>query len=205
MYSVQDKNKSSLSEQLVGFSSRVEDPMFFKYVEHPRKWATILALVLGAAAVGGFYAAGEVGTIGLKNPQSLFVGLVVGAMFVSIALFHSLGRGGPETWDGSVQKKTVVVKRQLRYAGIFDLKTVEYQEYKIEILRDDGKRYIRKSRNGFDFEYYQIGDRVRYHRKLGSLEKYDKSKDSIIPCNACGMINKISRENCGACGCPLLK
>ena len=41
------------------------------------------------------------------------------------------------------------------------------------------------------FNYYQIGDKVRHHGGLNSIEKYDKSGDEIIFCNACTYLNDI--------------
>ena len=55
------------------------------------------------------------------------------------------------------------------------------------------------------FDYFQVGDRVRHHAGLNSYEKYDKSHDSIIFCNACATLCQISDDVCWRCKCPLLK
>ena len=52
---------------------------------------------------------------------------------------------------------------------------------------------------------YHIGDRVRHLAKLNSYEKYDKTKDSIIFCIACGTLCDIADDTCCRCKCPLLK
>ncbi len=46
---------------------------------------------------------------------------------------------------------------------------------------------------------------VGLHAGLKSLEKYDKTGDKFIPCNACGTLCDISDEICFRCKCPLLK
>lgn len=46
------------------------------------------------------------------------------------------------------------------------------------------------------YQYYQIGDKVRYHKGLNTFEKYDKSKDGIIFCNACASLNDIRNDYC---------
>ncbi|MDW7669506.1 MAG: hypothetical protein SCJ93_11835 [Bacillota bacterium] len=46
------------------------------------------------------------------------------------------------------------------------------------------------------YNYYQTGDKVRHHAELNTLEKYDKSKDKIIFCNACAYLNDIEDEYC---------
>jgi len=55
------------------------------------------------------------------------------------------------------------------------------------------------------YNYYQTGDRVRHHGGLNSFEKYDKSQDDIVFCNACASLNDINDEYCFRCNCPLLK
>ncbi|MDR3585075.1 MAG: hypothetical protein P4L59_07085 [Desulfosporosinus sp.] len=35
------------------------------------------------------------------------------------------------------------------------------------------------------YNYYRTGDKVRHHKSLNGLEKYYKSGDTIIFCNAC--------------------
>ena len=55
------------------------------------------------------------------------------------------------------------------------------------------------------FDYFQVGDHVRHHAGLNSYEKYDKSQDSIIFCNACATLCQISDDVCFRCKCPLLK
>ncbi len=36
------------------------------------------------------------------------------------------------------------------------------------------------------YNYFQVKEKVRHHSGLNSYEKYDKSKDTIVFCNACG-------------------
>ena len=55
------------------------------------------------------------------------------------------------------------------------------------------------------YNYFNIGDRVRHHAGLNSYEKYDKTGDAFIPCNACGTLCDISEYTCFRCKCPLLK
>ena len=55
------------------------------------------------------------------------------------------------------------------------------------------------------YNYFAIGDRVRHHAGLNSYEKYDKTGDAFIPCNACGTLCDMSDEICFRCKCPLLK
>lgn len=84
--------------------------------------------------------------------------------------------------------------------------TERYTLYTVVFKTDQGK-IEKRSREDDDlvYNYFEIGDRVRHHKGLGTLEKYDKSKDSIIFCNACSTLNDINDEKCYRCSCPLLK
>lgn len=81
-----------------------------------------------------------------------------------------------------------------------------YLEYSIKIKGDHGKKKILKWKNNTTiYDYYEVGDQVRYHGQLKSFEKYDKSKDEIIFCKACFTKCNIVDEFCSRCKCPLLK
>ena len=185
---------------LRGFSPRISDPAFEKYIKNSNRWSAIVSIILAVAAVIGFYIAGEMGAEGMSNPGSLFVGLGIGGMFLVIALFQIRGRKRGGTWDGTVEDKTVKKKtRQDEYS------VEEYLEYSVIVRGDHGKRHVIKTRSGDLYNYFTVGDRVRHHAGLNTLEKYDKTGDKFIPCNACGTLCDINEEACFRCKCPLLK
>ena len=96
----------NVNSGLVGFSARINDPAFAKYVKNSNKWSGIFAVLLAFAAVIGFYIYGETSSE-MQNPQALFIGLGIGGMFILIALFQVIGRKSSKTWDGTVvDKKT---------------------------------------------------------------------------------------------------
>lgn len=191
---------------LRGFSPRISDPAFAKYIKNSNRWSTIFSLILAAAAVIGFYIAGETGAEGMSNPQSLYIGFGIGFMFLVIALFQILGRKRSETWDGTVENKKIQKKTKRQDIGNDNIQYEDYLEYSIIIRSDQGKRHTIKSQDSDTlYNYYQIGDRVRHHAGLNSYEKYDKSGDKFIPCNACGTLCDITDDTCFRCNCPLLK
>ena len=82
----------------------------------------------------------------------------------------------------------------------------DYLEYKVIIKSDKGKEYdIRGRDDDTMYNYYDIGDKIRRHSGINSYEKYDKTGDKFIPCNACGTLCDIEDEFCFRCKCPLLK
>ncbi len=189
----------------VGFSDSINDPAFAKYIKNTNRWAGIFAVIIAIAAIIGFYIAGE-NSSEMDNPESLYIGLGIGGMFLLIALFTVIGRKRSRTWDGSVIDKTVKKKSRRRSTGDDDSYVEYYTEYVVAIREDGGKvhRLVQEDDDTV-FNYYHIGDRVRHHAGLKSYEKYDKSQDSIIFCNACGSLCDIKDDVCFRCKCPLLK
>ena len=192
----------------VGYSEKIHDPAFQKYLKNTNRWSSIFAGGLAVIAVVGFFIAGETGAGGMENPESLYIGLGLGGMFLAIAFFQILGRKRSSTWDGVVTDRVVKQKRRKQSTGgdKNDYRWVNYTEYTVEIRSDSGKKHsIVVDDDDTLYNYYQVGDRVRHHGGLNSFEKYDKSRDSIIFCNACATKCDIGHDVCFRCGCPLLK
>ena len=190
---------------LIGYSHKINDPAFAKYLKNATRWSAIFSLILALAAVIGFAIAGESGGE-MENPQSLYIGLGIGGMFILIALFQILGRKRSKTWDGVVVDKKVEKKRRQERYGNDDHYWQNYILYTVLIREQNGKKHeIRTEDDDTVYNYYRIGDHLRHHAGLNSYEKYDKSKDSIIFCNACATLNDIGDDYCARCKCPLLK
>jgi len=188
-----------------GFSPRINDPAFAKYVKNTNRWSALFALILAAAAVIGFYIYGE-SSDEMGNPGALFIGLAIGGMFLLIALAQILRRKGSKTWDGTVVDKKVRTKTDKQTYGEDDVQYHKYLLYSVVIRTDQGKRHVLKWKdNDTLYNYYKVGDRVRHHAGLNSCEKYDKTGDAFIPCSACGTLCDIRADFCPRCKCPLLK
>ncbi len=189
----------------IGYSERIYDPAFARYLKHTNRWSAVFSLILAVAAVIGFTIYGEISRE-MENPQALFIGLGIGGMFLMIALFQILGRKRSKTWDGVVVDKTVKKKTRRRSIGNDDYEIDYYTEYAVIVRDERGKKYRMTAEDDQTvFDYFQVGDHVRHHAGLNSYEKYDKSQDSIIFCNACATLCQISDDVCFRCKCPLLK
>lgn len=191
---------------LVGFSSRINDPAFARYLKDSNHWSLIFASILAVIAVVGFFIYGQTSSE-MDNPQALYIGLGIGGMFLLIAFGQIIGRKRGKDWDGTVEDKTDETLRRKRKIGENRYHWEEYTAYTVYIRSDaDGQTYMLQD-EGDDtrYNYYEIGDRVRYHGTLHTFEKYDKSQDTIIFCNACGSLNDIEDDYCFRCKCPLLK
>ena len=189
-----------------GLSAKINDPAFAKYIKNTNRWAAIFSGIMAVVAIVGFTVAGEMGVDNMENPQAFFQGLGIGGMFLLIALYTIVGRKRSKTWDGTVINKTVQKKKRQEHYSDNDYRWVEYLEYAVVIKSDNGKEHkITVNNDDTVYNYYRIGDRIRHHGGLKSYEKYDKSGDSIIFCNACATLCDINDDTCFRCGCPLLK
>ena len=93
----------------MGYSSKINDPAFKKYLNNTRRWSFMFSIILAVMAVFGFYIYGEISNE-MDNPEELYIGLGIGAMFLLIALLGIVGRKRTKTWDGVVVNKTVKQK-----------------------------------------------------------------------------------------------
>lgn len=190
---------------MVGYSSKISDPSFNKYILNTNRWSAIFSVILAVIAIIGFYIYGETSSE-MENPQALFIGIIIGIMFILIAFFQIISRNKDKTWDGVVVDKTTEHKQKRQNAGNNDYYWVDYISYKVFIMDNNEKIHtIIFEDDDTVYNYYKIGDRVRHHKGLNSFEKYDKSRDTIIFCNACGSLNQIEDDYCFRCKCPLLK
>lgn len=190
---------------LIGFSPKINDPAFARYIKNSKRWSLFFAGVLAVAAVIGFFIYGET-SHEMDNPEALFIGLGIGGMFIAIALFQNWGRQTGKTWDGTVIDKKITPKRRKKHTGDNDYYWKNYTEYAVVIRDEHGKDHESTAEDDDTrYNYYQIGDRVRRHGGLNTYEKYDKSGDSIIFCNACASLCDINDDYCFRCKCPLLK
>ena len=189
------------SSTRVGYSTRISDPGFAKYVKESNQYAAGFSIALAVIAVVGFYIYGETSRE-MENPEALYIGLAVGAMFMAIAAAQIINRNKSRTWDGVVIDKKIEGRTRKR-----NKREVEYTLFSVFIQQDSNKKVHVLAVEDDDtiYRYYQIGDKVRHHGGLRTFEKYDKSKDTIIFCNACSTLNDIEDEECFRCHRPLLK
>lgn len=189
---------------LMGYSPRINDIAFTKYINNTRKWSLLFATILACVAIIGFYINGETNS-NMNNPESLYIGLGIASMFLLIALFQIISRNRTTTWDGKViDKKKILKKRKIKYDNHNSYK--EYMEFTVFIQKENGElRIIRADDDDTLYNYYAIGDKVRHHKGLNSYEKYNKKNDTIVFCNACASLNDIQDDYCFRCKCPLLK
>lgn len=198
--SAQQEEKQNTSE-LIGFSSKINDPAFRAYKKKSVAWAFIFSGILAVIAVIGFPIYGDKSG-DIDWPYSLFYGIGIGGMFIVIALLQTLKKSLDKTWDGVVEYKDSYYLKERNDNGRAHYHTI----YILKIRKDSGgvKKHKWRDIPGV-YDYYNAGDRVRHHKGFTYYEKYDKSGDTQIMCAACMSFQDINKDICTRCKCPLLK
>jgi hypothetical protein len=185
----------------MAYSSKIDDQAFDRYRKNTKNWKFLFALIIAIIAITGFYIYGEFSNE-MDNPEALQIGLGIGSMFLFIGFFSGKSNENSRSWDGVViDKKTKLTTKDIGYSGA----KADRHVFTILIKNENGKIHeIRNEDDNTVFNYFRIGDKVRHHGGLNTFEKFDKSDDTIIFCNACAFLHDIKEDICRNCGCPLL-
>lgn len=188
---------------LVGYSDKINDPFFKKYVKNTSFYRKIFGFGLALILTIGFYIYGEFSDQ-MDNPQAVLIGLGIGLVY-SFIVFKISKPSQEPSWEGVVvDKKTNRRRRRIKENSGYRYQ--DYTEYTVYFEGpNDEVHEITDENNDLLYNYYQKGDSVKYHGFLKTIEKYDKSKDDIIFCAACADINDIKDNHCHRCNAPLLK
>jgi hypothetical protein len=186
----------------MAYSNKIHDQSFDKYLVNTKNWKFQFSLIIAAMVIVGFFLYGALSNE-MDNPEALQIGMGIGLMFIIIGFISGKTRSGNRTWDGVVIDKKI--KKTYKDIGDLGSKAERYS-FSVFIKSENGKvREIWSENDDTVYKYYKIGDKVRYHGRLKSYEKFDKSDDTIIFCNACAFLHDIDEDVCRNCGCPLLK
>lgn len=197
---VKDEDTSTQSDDtagLVGWSTCYQNPEIVAVVKKKNKsfigyaWALVLVFPIGFLIAGLFL-----------QTRSLVGGLVIGfglgLVMVVINMLYVKNRRN-QIWEG------VIAEKYQKETSDDDSDQID-TDYVLVVEKTDGQKHpiIYQNRREL-YDYFQIGDRVRYYVGLATYEKYDKSKDQIIYCNVCLTENPISNERCKNCHNLLFK
>ncbi len=191
---------------LVGFSNKAHDPAFEKFKSDTKKGANIFALIMIAALTigGGIYGAVSRDA---DNPQAILIGFGLGvAYYIFGMIFTRKQQKVKPSWDGVVADKTA--KKRWKNVNYGDTtRRVSYMQYVVHFKGNNGESHkvVDADDQRTLYDYYQIGEKVRYHGHLNAIEKYDKRGVPFLICAACTTINDVQNDNCRRCKVPLLK
>ena len=188
---------------LVGFSDRYNCPEILAAAQKNKKFSIGCMWILVFVPLIGFPIAGLL-MDDFPFGESIIIGMGIALVMLVFNLL-ALRRTKQPMWEGVVVNK--YSKEKSEHRGGEDDNYRTYTEYTTIINTDAGKKktIVEKDSGRHMYNYLSVGDRVRFHPKFGTYEKYDKSKDRIIYCNVCSMMNPIQNDRCKRCNNLLFK
>ncbi|MCL1798220.1 MAG: hypothetical protein FWG23_00530 [Eggerthellaceae bacterium] len=187
---------------LVGYAPRIDDTGLTDKQGNESRTLLIAAFVSLPILVAAFQVAAFFYTQ-YSRLLWLVIGIVLGIVFMIALLVQSAKRRQAVDFEGELVKKDVRKKS----SGDPENGMVEtYYLHSLVFSGTDGKTHKHSERQGAKEPagnswpgYLQVGDRVRYHAKLDYFEKYDKSRDSLLPCVECRSFFDIALDSCPHC------
>ncbi|NLI54378.1 MAG: zinc ribbon domain-containing protein [Clostridiales bacterium] len=188
---------------LVGFSDRYNCPEILAAAQKNKKFSIGCMWILVFVPLIGFPVAGLL-MDDFPFGESIIIGMGIALVMLVFNLL-ALRRTKQPMWEGVVVNK--YSKEKSEHRGGEDDNYRTYTEYTTIINTDAGKKktIVEKGSGRDMYDYLSVGDRVRFHPRFGTYEKYDKSKDRIIYCNVCSMMNPIQNDRCKRCNNLLFK
>ncbi len=188
---------------LVGFSDRCNSPEILAAAQKNKKFSIGCMWILVFVPLIGFPVAGLL-MDDFPFGESIIIGMGIALVMLVFNLL-ALRRTKQPMWEGVVVNK--YSKEKSEHRGGEDDNYRTYTEYTTIINTDAGKKktIVEKDSRRDMYDYLSVGDRVRFHPRFGTYEKYDKSKDRIIYCNVCSMMNPIQNDRCKRCNNLLFK
>jgi hypothetical protein len=188
---------------LVGFSDRYNCSEILAAAQKNKKFSIGCMWILVFVPLIGFPVAGLL-MDDFPFGESIIIGMGIAFVMLVFNLL-ALRRTKQPMWEGVVVNK--YSKEKSEHRGGEDDNYRTYTEYTTIINTDAGKKktIVEKDSGRYMYDYLSVGDRVRFHPRFGTYEKHDKSKDRIIYCNVCSMMNPIQNDRCKRCNNLLFK
>lgn len=191
------------SKGLIGFSDYCNHPEILAAAKGNKKFAVGCMWILTLVPLIGFPVAGLL-IDDLPFGEAAVIGVGIAIVMLIFNLI-ALRRTKKPMWEGVVVNK--YSKEKSEHRGGEDDNYRTYTEYTTVINTDTGKKktIVERDSGRHMYDYLSVGDRVRFHPMFGTYEKYDKSKERIIYCNVCSMMNPIQNDRCKRCNNLLFK
>ncbi len=194
--------------QRVGFSNAVNDPRFASKKRTQGCASFIFSLIVIPMPLIGFAIYGYYFQDKMPMKEVLLTGAGVSGIFLLFYVVFWLKKLFSSDWEGVV---TALTEEEHLYHRnnanrTYTSRNEYYYMYVVRIQTTSGKikKIENRSQNSFYYNYFKVGDRVKYHHDIDYYEKYDKTYDTHILCPFCAKVNPITDDVC-KCGAPIMK
>ena len=188
----------------IGYSDRAKDKTFRRNNRKTLVGTLIAMLVISALIAGFLLLSGQLtaDADGLKILGGIMA--ILWAFWIIWIVAQNLPHKG---WEGVVERKYQQLQERRRSSDTRGHYIERRMEYAV-VFRLNGKKT--KKCSEYDktlwYDYLKEGDRVLYHGKgMNYYEKYDKSRDTVIPCSSCSSLRDARENYCERCGAVILK
>lgn len=187
----------------VGWSDRADDPGFKARGKKNVVGMFIIMLIISAAIFAVIYFTSK-----MEFSEFLPIyGIVMAVIWTFWIVWLIVQYTSRKDWEGVVESRRHYLEERSHRNSDNARETYTVHVYEVAFRRNDGKfKKLTSIDSSGWYDYLSEGDVVRYHgRNMNYYEKYDKSRDDVIPCAACGMKRDARETFCGRCGAVMLK
>ena len=192
----------------IGFSNAINDPRFASKKRTQGCASFIFSLIVIPMPLIGFAIYGYYFQDKMPMKEVLLTGAGVSGIFLLFYVIFWLKKLLSSDWEGVV---TALTEEEHLYHRnnanrTYTSRNEYYYMYVVRIQTTSGKikKIENRSQNSFYYNYFKVGDRVKYHHDIDYYEKYDKTYDTHILCPFCAKVNPITDDVC-KCGAPIMK
>ena len=187
----------------IGWSDRADDPGFKARGKKNVVGMLIIMLIVSAVIFAVIYFTSK-----MEFSEFLPIyGIVMAVIWTFWIVWLAVQYASRKDWEGVVENRRRYTEERTRRNSNNESEHYTVDVYEVVFRRNDGKiKKLKSIDSPVWFDYLHEGDVVRYHgRNMNYYEKYDKSRDDVIPCAACGMKRDARETFCGRCGAVMLK
>ena len=161
----------------IGYSTHADDPSFKSFKNKSVIFGFIF-LIIASLIIAAVLLVGQ--HVSISNAVT-----VVGIIWAFDLIWLIFSTRKKKDWEGVVESKNSYTETQRSNDSDGNESIRHTNVYKIIFRTTDGKKKTLKDLNNSNrYDYFNIGDRLRFIGKLRYYEKYDKSRDPFIPCAA---------------------
>ena len=201
-------NAPLTSAMNAGYSTVANTPEFLasakKYHKKARQVAIGVSILLPFIGALGGAIISDGSTVGIVIGAILGI-IAIPIMWLCFAKDIDMTKRSSVNIDGTITKIDYFAGS---HVGVEEASSKSQDETVVRMIFTDSAGQEHRADFRCDremYQYYKVGDVVRYHNQIDYLEKYDKSRDSYSVCALCKVKADINAGRCPKCSAPLLK
>lgn len=150
----------------------------------------------------------------IKDKEAFIpIAIMASVIILLVLVYVSIKARADRTFEGVLEEKKIKGFKNKRKYNFLKNSVENGNEIPYYYITPVGVFYIRtadgKTRkvdvSSSNYDYYQVGDKVRHIKGFYGLEPYKKSGRDLLPCINCSRFTPVEEDRCQYCKLPLLK